>query len=404
MAELAHARLSASGAHRWMACPGSVRLESTLPGESSRYAEEGTVAHEVASRCLQTGENASDHLGSRYYPSDEAEGAFFSVPVDSTCPQDGPGYEVDDEMVESVQLYLDYVRQQPGTLAIEQRVDYSPWVPEGFGTADAIILHDGTAAVVDLKYGKGVGVDAEDNPQIMLYALGALNEFGFAFDIDEFKLVIIQPRRDHISEWTISRKDLEAFGEWARKCADRALADDAPLTPSTKACQFCKARGSCKALTEHIYNMACEGFEAIGGPVDLRNQMLLSPQERSALLNDLDILTGYADAVRAESIGMLMRGQPIPGFKLVEGKTNRKWADEEAAGKALARKLGTKDAYTRKTIPITQAEKLLGKGNSLIAKHTIKPPGKPTLAPESSPKPALEFDITDGFEAIDEAA
>lgn len=392
----AHARLSASGAVRWMACPGSVRVEAALPDETSTYAEEGTVAHEVGALCLRTGDVAANYVGNVFATKD----GEISTLTDGADRE----YEVDEEMVESVQLYLDYVRQQPGTLVIEQRVDYSPWVPDGFGTADAVILHDGTACVVDLKYGKGVRVDAEDNPQIMLYALGALNEFGFAFDIDKFKLVIVQPRLDHISEWTVSREDLENFGAWASKCAERALADDAPLTPSEKACKFCRARGSCKALAEHAYALACDGFEAIGGPVETRDPAILTPHELSALLNDIDILDGWAAAVRGHAVAMLMRGETVPGFKLVEGQSRRQWDDEEAAGRALARKLGAKEAFVKKLIPITQAEKLLGKGDTLVAKYTIKPPGKPTLAPESSPKPALTFDPTDGFENIEEAA
>ncbi|GFO80748.1 MAG: hypothetical protein A49_03750 [Methyloceanibacter sp.] len=397
MPEQAHATLSASGAVRWMSCPGSVRLEAALPEETSTYAEEGTVAHEVAAQCLRGGTNADSYLDETFFVKD-------GNVVESADGADRP-YTVDQEMVDAVQMYLDYVRQQPGTLLVEQRVDFSPWVPDGFGTADAIILHDGGAAVVDLKYGRGVPVYAEENPQTMLYALGALNEFGFAYEIDTFKLVIVQPRLDHIDDdWEVSYEKLENFGAWANKCAERALADDAPLTPSTKACQFCKARGSCKALAEHVYKTACDGFEAIGGPVEVRDQALLTPAERSALLNDLDILTGYADAVIAETVAMLMRGETVPGFKLVEGRSNRKWADEEAAGKALARKLGAKVAFIKKLITITDAEKRLGKNDPLVAKHTTKPPGKPTLAPESSPKPALKFDPADGFDDLEEAA
>ncbi|MCR9236185.1 MAG: DUF2800 domain-containing protein [Alphaproteobacteria bacterium] len=381
MSEKQHAKLSASGAHRWMKCPGSVRLEETLPDSTSSYAEEGTAAHQLAERCLRENANAEAFLGE-----------LFNDHV------------ADKEMTDAVQIYLDYVRDLPGASFIEKRVDFSPWVPEGFGTGDFICINDNVLTIVDLKYGKGVEVDAVENEQEALYALGALNEYGFLYDCEKFKMVIVQPRKDHISEWTIAREELLAFGEVAKECAARALEDDAPLIPDTKACQFCRARGSCRALAEHNYDLAVVGFEAIGEPIELKNSDLLTEAELSSLLEEIDILAGWADAVKSDATTRLMRGDPIPGFKLVEGRSNRKWADEEAAGKALARKLTAGVAYNKKVITITEAEKHLGKKNPLIAKYTIKPEGKPTLAPESSPKEALQFNPTDGFEDVKQAA
>lgn len=378
MSETAHAKLSASGAHRWMACPASISMEAEFSDEGSVYAAEGTAAHELAETCLRQEQNAADH---------------YEKVID--------GFEVDMEMVEAVQMYLDYVRDLPGTRFIEQRVDFSPWVPEGFGTADAIVIRDGVATVVDLKYGKGVRIDAEENPQAMLYGLGALNDFGFLHDVEMLKLVIIQPRLDHISEWEISRDDLDRWALYSvQPAAETALSDEPAFNPGPKQCQFCKARATCRALTEFNLRTAVADFEDLENIGETVRPFHLTDDEIALVLPKLDILTNWAKAIEAWAIGRLETGNEIPGYKLVEGRSIRKWEDEEAAGKALARKLGAKVAYVRKLITITDAEKRLGKKDPLISKYTHKPPGKPTIAPVSDKRQALEVNPTEGFEDI----
>lgn len=373
-----HAKLSASGAHRWMNCPASANLEARMPDEGSIYAAEGTAAHVLAERCLRTGVDADRHFGET---------------ID--------GFDVNDEMVGAVQTYLDYVRDLPGTRLIEQRVDFTPWVPGGFGTADAVVLNDNEAVIVDLKYGRGVRIEAEANPQAMLYALGGLHEFDFLFDCEMIRLVVVQPRLDHVSEHLISRDYLESWAKhFLKPAADLALSEDPPYQPGEVQCRFCKAKAVCRALAEYNLKTATEGFGAIGDSLELKDVNRLSNTEIATLLPQLDTLTNWAKAVEAYATTELEGGRDVPGYKLVEGRSVRKWLDEEKAGEALARKLTAKVAWRRLPITITQAEKLLGKGSTIVTKHTTKPPGRPTLAPLSDKRPALETDPTEGFREV----
>lgn len=375
----AHAKLSASGAHRWMTCSGSVQMEGGFPDTASEFAKHGTAAHELAERCLK------EDVTAEYFA-----GQAFN------------GFEVDAEMVEAIQLYLDYIRNHSGEVLIEQKVDFSPWVREGFGTCDCLIIEGHTASVIDLKYGKGVKVDAENNPQAMLYALGALNEYEFLFDeISTFKLAIVQPRLDHISEWGVSREDLLAFGQYAKERAEAALAEDAEVTPEEYACKFCKAKASCRALAEHSLQVAAEGFEAVEVPITLKDPKKLTNKEIAALLPQMKAIVDWAKAVEAFALDELEHGHEVPGYKLVEGRSIRKWADEDAAEKALrGSKLKVADIFTKKLVSPTQAEKLLGKNHPILQEFSVKPEGKPAIAAESDKRPALVVDVTEGFSKV----
>ncbi len=372
----AHAKLSASGAHRWMTCSGSVEMEEDFPDTSSTFAEHGTAAHELAERCLKE-----------------------DVTADFYRSKDFNGFAVDAEMVEAIQLYLDYVRNHSGEKWVEQRVDFSPWVPGGFGTCDCLVIEGKTASVIDLKYGKGVKVDACNNSQAMLYALGALNEYEFLFDeIEIFKLAIVQPRLDHISEHTISKKELLAFGEYAKERAEAALAESAPFTPGDKQCRFCKAKASCRALAEHSLKIAAEGFEAVEIPLTLKDPKKLTSEEVAALLPQLNLIVGWAKAIEAYALATLEHGQEIPGYKVVEGRSIRKWADESAAENALRRsKLKIAEIFTKKLISPTQTEKLLGKNHPILREFSVKPEGKPAIAVETDKRPTLVIDVAEGF-------
>lgn len=380
----AHAKLSASGAARWMACPGSVSLEADLPNTSSVHADEGTAAHELAEAALQAEKDAIDFKGQTF------NGSFIA----------------DDEMCENVQVYLDYVRSHKGRHFFEKRVSFDDWVPDGFGTADAITLgDDGVLYVSDLKYGKGVRVDAEWNPQGLLYALGVVAAFEMIWEVQAIQIAIVQPRMDNISEFTIDRDELV---EWAdtkvKEAVEGAFADEPTFNPSEKACQWCKAKGNCRALAAFNFELAGVEFADVAtGRVEFSDTPTMNNAELAAVLPHLKLLRKWADGAEAHAQTELEAGRDVPGFKLVEGRANRKWEDEEDVGPKLARKLGGKaEAYKSTLITPAQAEKKIGgdAGKKWVAKLTTKPTGKPTMAPESDKRPAVGVNVEDEFANI----
>ena len=375
-----HAKLSASGSKRWINCPGSVKQEEPFPDVENVYALYGTEAHKLAEFCL------THELDSHEYPKDR------------------PGIEVDEEMVAGVQEYLDYVRSLKGECFIEQLVDFSPWVPGGFGTADFICIDDNTLTVVDLKFGKGVKVFAEDNTQGILYALGAWHEFNFLFDIKQVKIVIVQPRLDHVDEWEINLEDLKIWGDVIRERAERALDEDAPLIPGEEQCRFCKAKGACRALAEHNVSLAAQDFSTLEEPVTLSNPLLLDNEEVSRLLHQTQIFSDWIKALEGHALEEMLAGREIPGFKLVEGRSLRAWKDETTVIKELKNlKLKKADLFTEKFISPAQAEKVLKKkkiNTNRLEPLITKPPGKTTFAPESDKRSAIQPSITTDFEQV----
>ena len=365
-----HAKLSASGAHRWMACPGSVNAESNYPNKSSSFAEEGTRAHELMEACLVSGLDAAE-------------------------------ISVDEEMADSVQIYLDYVRSiLPDHLFVEKEVDFSEWIPGGFGTADTIAIKNNTLHIVDLKYGKGVRVDAERNPQAMLYALGAYAEYGFLKEFTTVKIAIIQPRLDHISEWELSIVDLLKWGEQASQAAAETESPQAKRIPGEKQCRFCKAKASCAALAAMTENTIMADFEALG---EIQPPNKLTQERMAIVLRAKPLIEAWLSAVENEVKTVLAEGKEFPGFKLVEGRSNRKWIDDEiTVSTQLGSKLG-EDLWTTKMITPTQAEKLLGKkGKAYLDGLVTKPRGIPTLAREDDPRPAIGSVEMDFNEMLDE--
>lgn len=360
----AHAKLSASGAHRWMTCPGSVAAEDGLRDYGSTYSHEGTSAHALAEACLKNGSDPFSYVGK----------------IAPNCKD----VEVDQEMANGVRYYMDYLAEVPGVHAYECQVRYDRWVFGGFGTADCISLDRGTLYVVDLKYGKGLRVDADANHQLMLYALGAYDEREHLEDVDTVKLVIVQPRLDHISEWSCSVDDLLAFGESARAAAQIALRDDAKRVPGEAQCQFCKAKATCPALLDYTHQIIGRDFDKLT-EVDR-----LSADQISQVLSAKTLITDWLKSVEQYVTDKLHSGEPFPGWKLVQGRSLRAWSDDFEAEQTLYAMIG-EECYEKKLLSPAKAEKVVGKALAKdLAELIVKPEGKPTLAPESDKRPAIQ--------------
>ena len=369
---VAHATLGASNAHRWLVCAGSVEAERDIPNTSSPFAEEGTRAHDMAEAALRSGD-PNAYL-------DAAE---------------------DREMAEFVRVYTDYVWQSAAgkeQLLIEQRVYYDDWVPNGFGTADAVIVDDGTLHVCDLKYGMGVRVDAEENPQAMLYALGAYSQHSVMYNIDTVTVSIVQPRLDHISEWSISVERLLRWAEWVTQRAEATAEPDAERVPGEKQCRFCRAKHNCAALKSYTENAILSDFDDLDG-MPMANK--LTDEQMRVALEAKPLIEAWLSAIEAHVKERLTGNEAFPGFKLVEGRSNRQWINENAAAHAMERLVGAEKTYTRKIVTPTQAEKLLGKSRKAeIEDLIVKPSGKPTLAPESDKRAAINISLDD-FDVLD---
>ena len=232
-----HAKFSASGSAKWFLCAGSIEAERGLPNKSSIYADEGTAAHELGEICLTMGDRASEWVGKQLI--------------------DNNAVTVTQEMADYVQVYVDYVKSKKGMVLVEQFVDFSHVAPQGFGTCDSLVMDNDTLHVIDLKYGKGVRVDAENNTQALLYAIGAIDSHSWVA-FKTIVITIVQPRLDHISEWVIGIDELNAWAERLKQAAERASLPDAPRTPGKKQCQWCRAKATCPAA-----NISAKDFDNI---------------------------------------------------------------------------------------------------------------------------------------------
>lgn len=370
----AHALLGPSGAKRWMACTPSARFEEEFEDKTSEYAEEGTAAHELAELYLLS---ELDNLD----------------PVEIEVFQENNKY-YNGEMEEAVGLYLDIIHeryaeaQKRDTSAIlmpEQKLDFSEFVPEGFGTGDAIIIGGGVIEVIDLKYGEGVPVDAQDNPQLRLYGLGAWNSYKILYDIDTVRMTIVQPRLGSVTTDEMSVDDLVKWAtEEVKPKAEMAWRGEGEHVPGDH-CRFCKAKPRCKALADHNMEMAKHDFIL---------PHKLTDEDIADILSRMDRLADWVKAVKEYALDQAENhNKHWPGWKLVEGRSNRKITDEDQAIKILVEE-GISEPLLykpREVLGITALEKLVGKKKftTLLDEIIEKPPGKPTLVPESDKRPAL---------------
>tara|TARA_R110000803_G_scaffold210734_1_gene283481 strand:+ start:5843 stop:7027 length:1185 start_codon:yes stop_codon:yes gene_type:complete len=387
-----HAKLSASGSHRWLACPGSVMLEADFPEDVvSEFAEYGTAGHELAQKCLEQDRQA-------YTFGNEYLNKSVHFP---------DGFHVDSEMTGAVQIYLDYCNSLgEGESKIEERVDFSDYVNEGFGTADFIKIKKNEIYVVDLKMGKGVRVYAEENTQGMLYALGVVWDSKLA-DNDLIHIVIVQPRLDHISEWSITVYNLLTWArDYVRPRAEQAWSGQPIFNAGESQCRFCKAKPTCKALAEHSLQTAMDVFTDIPTDGDLKEIYTLTNDELGSLLPRVDTLLSWAKSLESHALGELNSGNKIKGYKLVMGRAgNRKWTNEKKAQDHLTvLGLNEDEIYSKKINTPAQMCRIL-KDKKIDVGETENlwnsPEGKTTIAIESDKRVEILPPSIAGFSDIE---
>ena len=375
-----HSKLGASSSERWINCPASVKvLEGIKKDESSQYAAEGTAAHSLAEKCLTSDSNAIDYIGETI-----------------------EGFTVCFEMAGFVQNYIDYVRavKGDGDLLVEQRVDFSKYVYEGFGTADAIVIDakNKHLHVIDLKFGRGVAVYAENNTQGQLYALGACLNLSHRHKFDNITIHIHQPRIGNMSQWTISKAQLKEFALFVRERSKIALSDNAPFNPTEKGCMWCGAKPTCAALAKQSFDLVTTDFgnltvEPTPPPIES-----LTPEQIAQILPNLPLLESWIKSVKEHAFTLAENNQ-LTGYKLVAGRNSRKWAsDEESISDAL-NALGI-TPFKTELLSVAQAEKLITKEQKAdFSKLYTSIVGAATVALITDKRPALR-NVVDDFESV----
>ena len=366
-----HAYLSASASHRWLACPPSAKLCAQEEDRGSPYAQQGTDAHELCQYLLE-----------------KALGKPVRDPTEDLTYYDA-------EMQEAAEGYCAFVMEQAEEakklckdplVCVEQTLDFSKWVEHGFGTGDCVIVSDRLLHIIDFKYGVGVLVEAARNSQLMCYALGAMDTFGDLYDIERIRLSICQPRRENLDTWELTKEELLSW-------AEDVLAPTAKLAYEGKGdfcagehCQFCKVKASCRSRAE--YSMELAKYDFAEAPA-------LAPEEIAAILPQIDILVSWAEDIKAYALQQALSGVQYPGFKVVEGRSSRKYTDEAAVAKAVED--AGYEPYEKRLLGITAMSQALGrkKFEELLGGLVYKPPGKPVLVPESDKRPAMNTAIND---------
>ena len=369
-----HAYLSASASHRWLACPPSAKLCAQEEDRGSPYAQQGTDAHELCQ-----------------YLVEKALGYRVRDPTEDLTWYDAEMQEAAEGYCSFVMEQVEAARQLCGDplVCIEQTLDFSKWVEHGFGTGDCVIVADRILHIIDFKYGVGVLVEAENNSQMMCYALGALDTFGDLYDIRQIRLSIYQPRRGNVDTWELAKEDL-------LKWADEVLAPTAKLAYDGEGefhagehCKFCKIKAACRKRAE--YSMELAKYDFAQAPT-------LDEAEIAEILPQIDSLVSWAEDIKAYALQEALRGVRYPGWKLVEGRSNRRYTDEAAVAKAVSD--AGYDPYEKKLLGVTAMQKQLGKKrfDQLLNGLVVKPQGKPVLAPEKDKRPEFNTAANDFME------
>lgn len=368
----AHALLSASSSERWLRCPPSAKLNAATTETPSEYAAQGTDAHTLCE-----------------YKVKVALGMESKDPTLQTASVEDLTY-YDEEMEQCADEYATYISElysevkdicPDPIVLIEQRLDFSRWVPEGFGTGDCLIVADGTLYVIDYKHGKGIEVSALENPQMMCYALGALELFDGIYDINSVCMTIFQPRRDNISIYTIGKDELLAWAENTLKPTAELAAKGKGEFKAGEHCRFCRVKATCRKRAEYNLELARYDFEM---------PSILDNNEISAILEKADQLVSWVTDIKEYALEQALNGTEYPDWKLVEGRSNRKYTDEKAVADAVTS--AGFDPYEHKVLGVTAMTRLLGKAKfeELLGGLIEKPQGKPTLVPKSDKRPALK--------------
>ena len=363
--EKGHALLSASGAHRWLNCTPSARLEREFDDNSGEAAAEGTAAHALSEHKLRRALKLRSKKPVSKYDSDEMDNHT-------------DGY---------VEFVLEIIEQAKQTcidpkVLIEQRLDFSKYVPDGFGTGDCLVIADGTLHIIDFKYGQGLLVEAEDNPQMKLYALGALELFDGIYDITAVSMTIYQPRRENVSTHTVFKESLYQWADEVLQPLAQLAFDGSGEYCCGDWCRFCRAAVKCRTRAEEKLKLT---------QLEFALPPLLADTEIEDILAKLDELTAWASDIRAYALeAAIHHGKQWNGFKLVSGRSNRKYASEEKVGETV-KAAGYHDIYRQSLITITEMERLMGKQkfNEILGGLIEKPPGKPSLVPLSDKRPAI---------------
>lgn len=367
-----HAKLSASGSKKWINCPASIAMESKFPDESSEYAKEGTTAHSLGEAKLKL---ALNHITRVQYHK-----MIRSL-------------DITEDMEEYTDSYRDFVLErynavksqcEDAQIHLERRLDFSEWVPDGFGTGDTVIIGGGIIEIIDLKYGQGVKVSADKNSQLRIYGLGALSEYDYLYDIHKVNLTIFQPRLDNIDTETLTRDELINWGEALKPKAILANSGGGDCVAG-RHCDdgFCKARAVCRAYAEEKNRLAAMVFKP---PLELTDD------EIAEVIDQSENLAKWAKLVKDYALDQaLNNGVKYPGFKVVEGRSNRKYAEDDSKIADVLIKAGydEKNIYKKEILNITQMGALLGRArfNELLGEYVIKPQGKPTLVRSEDKRP-----------------